>query len=187
MNERSINGVRVARPTNEDLYRLQVGDWAPDVAGGWHRVSRIIVKNTRVDGKLFASYYTERGSALPTILVQDEEARTLEWGILIQNRFPTWGEMDQEYASDVADELIRRLLPEDLGDLYGDELRGGGPLRDRIEQICQESVEDGEVVDVGRVVDIASHSEEACRAAEEYWPPWPRRQAGVPFYREGGV
>ena len=66
--ERKLDGLRLdktagwyARPTLDDIERLQVGDFVPDCFGKLSPITSITYRGTDIHGKAYVGYYTKFG------------------------------------------------------------------------------------------------------------------------------
>lgn len=63
MRSQWIDGMRVVRPTREDVYGLRVGDMAPDCFGNLAPILEITARQDDIGGKAFCCYYTAFGTS----------------------------------------------------------------------------------------------------------------------------
>lgn len=167
-----IDGIRLVRPTQEEIGLLAPGDFAPDCFGRMRRVTRISSRGTTISGKAFVSFFTEFGDNPATqvsecshSMVEGEIVPTLaatnRWqrGTLIP-----WGQMDRDAAKSAANQIIP-LLPEwDLAWIADNGLPVIGPLRDLVEAEGAKWVEKGEVIDADLIADFIAASDVAKEA-----------------------
>ncbi len=86
MNQKTIDGLLITKPTRQDVDSLKVGDIAPNCFGDNGIVREITYRGVDIHGKLYVGYYVtwhDETSRISSSLKEDEVLSTLP----LTNRF----------------------------------------------------------------------------------------------------
>ena len=95
MNQRTIDGILVTRPTRADVQGLKVGDMAPDVFGAMSLVVEVFAQQDDCNGRAFVCFYTAFGTdggRMSGSMNEGEPVATLPAGSRWSRTadYPTW-------------------------------------------------------------------------------------------------